>query len=153
IREFLGAPKLREYRAETDDESPIRMHFTVGRYRPGVAARDLEALEKKLELLLESWDDQLRRLVFKRYRGGANNKSRYLATVASAQDVWVHYGARLPESYKAATSPEVALADIALMEQLEDQSGVATTLTVLGQGESRYTSLRLVSRAELLLND
>src|SRR5205085_487286 len=113
-------PKLREYRAETDDESPIRMHFTVGRYRPGVTARDLDALEQKLALLLESWDDQLRGLIFKRYRGGGNNKSRYLATVASAQDVWSRYGARLPESYKNATTPEVALADIALMEQIDD---------------------------------
>jgi glutamate dehydrogenase len=153
IREYLGTPKLREYRAETDDESPIRMHFTVGRYRANLGARDLDGLAQKLELLLESWDDQLRRLVFKRYRGGGNAKSRYLATVASAQDVWSRYGARLPESYKSATTPEVALADIALMEQIDDSSGVATTLTVLGEGANRYTSLRLVSRAELLLND
>jgi glutamate dehydrogenase len=144
IREHLGTPKLREYRAETDDESPIRMHFTVGRYRPSVTDGELEKLQSKLELLLESWEDQLRRIVFKRYRGRAESapQSRYLAAVASAQEIWSRYGARFPESYKGMQTPDVALADIALMEKLDDGNGIAVALTVLGEGDN------LVGRAE-----
>ena len=62
IRKFLGVNSLREYRQETDDESPIRLHFTVGKYRPKVTDADLETLSDRLEELLESWDDRLRRL-------------------------------------------------------------------------------------------
>ncbi|MBM4357206.1 MAG: NAD-glutamate dehydrogenase [Deltaproteobacteria bacterium] len=155
IGRALGAPKLREYRAETDDESPIRMHFTVGRYRPGVADGDLDGLKEKLEVLLESWDDQLRRLVFKRYRGraDASSQSRYLATVASAQEIWSRYGGRFSESYKGQVSPEMALADIALMERIDDGNGISVSLVLLGEDADRHTSLRLFSRSELLLND
>ena len=157
IRKFLDVPYLREYRAETDDESPIRMHFTVGKYRPGVENADLEALRAKLELLLESWDDHLRRLVFKRYRGGAQNaQSRaaiYLATVTSAQDIWTRYATRFPESYKS-VSPEIALLDIGLMEKLDDEGEpLRVGITSAGEGAHRYTSLRIASRKELLLND
>ncbi len=157
IRKFLDVPHLREYRAETDDESPIRMHFTVGKYRPAVSDEDLETLRGKLELLLESWDDHLRRLVFKRYRGGQQNAASraaiYLATVTSAQDIWTRYAARFPESYKS-VSPEIALLDIGLMEKLDDEGeGLRVGLTSLGEGKHRYTSLRIASRKELLLND
>src|SRR5690606_18411580 len=108
-RKFLAVPHLREYRQETDDESPIRLHFTVGKYRPGVTDRDLEQLGEDLERLLESWDDQLRDLVFKRYRGRGDTptSSRYLATTASAQEIWARYGSRFPDSYKGTLSPEV----------------------------------------------
>ncbi len=155
IREYLGTPKLREYRAETDDESPIRMHFTVGRYRPNVTDTDLEILQQKLDLLLESWEDQLRRLIFKRYRGRGETgtQSRYLATVSSAQEILARHGARFPESYKGLQSPEIALGDIALMEKIDDGDGLSCALTVLGEGPERHTSLRLFSRSELLLND
>ena len=131
------------------------MHFTVGRYRANVTDADLDALKEKLDLLLESWDDQLRRLVFKRYRGRHDSapQSRYLATVASAPEIWARYGAHFPQSYKGLQSPDVALADIALMEKLDDGEGIAVALTVLGEGADRHTSLRLLSRGELLLND
>ena len=156
IRKFLEVPTLREYRAETDDESPIRMHFTVGKYRPNVTDEDLETLRAKLELLLESWDDHLRRLVFKRYRGQQGAQSRaaiYLATVTSAQDIWTRYATRFPESYKS-VSPEIALLDIGLMEKLdEDGEGLRVGLTSIGEGSRRYTSLRIASHKELLLND
>ena len=153
IRKFLAVPKLREYRQETDDESPIRMHFTIGAYRPGVTDADLDKLRGLLAGLLESWDDRLRALVFKRYRRieGAT-QSRYLATTASAQDIWTRIGSRFPESYKN-TPPEIALRDIDLMEKLVDAEPLRVALVVLGEGEQRYTSLRIVSNKELLLND
>jgi glutamate dehydrogenase len=154
IRKFLQVPHMREYRQETDDESPIRLHFTVGKYRPGVTDKDLEALVEKLEHLLESWDDQLRDLVFRRYRGRAEMaaQSRYLATTASAQEIWTRFGARFPESYKGTLSPEIAIGDIALMEKL-DEEPLRCAMVVVGTGAARYTSLRIVSRKELLLND
>lgn len=155
IRAELGSPKLREYRAETDDESPIRLHFTVGRYRPIVTDADLETLQHKLELLLESWDEKLRRLVFKRYRGRGDTgtQSRYLAAIASAQEIWSRYSAGFPESYKGIQSPDIALGDIALMEKIDDGEGLSVALMLLGEGAERHTSLRLFSRGELLLND
>jgi glutamate dehydrogenase len=156
IRKFLQVPHLREYRQETDDESPIRLHFNVGKYRPGVSDADLELLGEQLELLLESWEDKLRRLVFKNYRTPAKTTAqsqRYLATTASAQEIWGKLGARFPESYKGALPPEVALLDIRLIEQLDETDGLRAALFVIGEGEHRHTSLRIVSRKELLLND
>ena len=156
IRKFFQVPSLREYRQETDDESPIRLHFTVGKYRPGVTDGDLEQLGETLELLLESWDDQLRGLIFKRYRARAESTAttaRYLATTASAQDIWSHYGARFPDSYKGALSPEVALLDIGNIEKLDDTEGLRVALVAVGEDAARHTSLRIVSRKELLLND
>jgi glutamate dehydrogenase len=158
IRKFLAVPALREYRQETDDESPIRLHFTVGKYRPNVTAADLEKLSEDLEHLLEGWDDHLRALIFKRYRGrnesGAHSRSAiYLATTASAQEIWTRYGSRFPESYKGQLDPEIALLDISLMEKLDDAEGLRVALVVVGTGAHRHTSLRIVSRKELLLND
>ena len=155
IRKFLAVPHLREYRQETDDESPIRLHFTIGKYRPRVGDADLEILSDKLELLLESWDDQLRRLVFKLYKTpakGTAQSQRYLATTASAQEIWNKSGSRFPESYKGTLPPEIALLDIRLIEKLDDD-GLRAALVVLGEGDARHTSLRVVSRKELLLND
>ncbi|HWU86289.1 MAG TPA: hypothetical protein VN253_03410, partial [Kofleriaceae bacterium] len=156
IRKFLQVPHLREYRQETDEESPIRLHFTVGKYRPGVAEADLEKLGERLEHLLESWDDHLRGLVYKRYRARTEttaNSQRYLATTASAQEVWMRYGARFPDSYKGALSPEIALLDITTMEKLDDSEGLRVALVPVGEGAARHTSLRIVSHKELLLND
>ncbi len=156
IRKFLQVPHLREYRAETDDESPIRMHFTVGKYRPGVAEGDLDALAEKLDVFLEGWDDQLRKLVFKSYRKpeAVTSSSRYLAITPTAQDMWTTFASRFPESYKNVVAPEIALSDLGLIEKLEaDDEPLRAALMVLGDGAQRYTSLRIVSKKELLLND
>jgi glutamate dehydrogenase len=155
---FLGAPHLRDYRQETDDESPIRLHFTVGKYRPNVTDADLETLTEELEHLLESWSDQLRGLVFKRYRPSNDSTARarsslYLTITATAQEIWSRYGSRFPESYQSALSPEIALLDIGLIENLEAGKGLRVALVVLGAGAARHTSLRILSRKELVLND
>ena len=158
IRKFLQVPHLREYRVETDDESPIRLHFTVGKYRPNVTDADLDTLTEDLEHLLESWDDHLRALIFKRYRGtkdtnGGSKSSMYLATTANAQEIWTRYGSRFPESYQGTLSPETALADIGMIEKLDESEGLRVSLVVLGDPGSRHTQLRIVSHKELLLND
>ena len=159
VRKFLQVPALREYRQETDDESPIRLHFTVGKYRPNVTEADLERLTEELEHLLESWEDHLRALVFKRYRGAAaqNQQSKaaiYLATTSSAQEIWSRYASRFPESYKGTLSPEVALRDIDLIEKLDESEGLRVALVVVvGDAADKHTELRIVSRKELLLND
>jgi glutamate dehydrogenase len=156
IRKFLAVPHLREYRVETDDESPVRLHFTVGKYRGGVSDASLESLGEELERLLESWDDQLRGLIFKRYRSraeGTTNTARYLATTATAQEIWTRYGARFPDSYKGTLSPDIALADIVSMEKIDDADGLRAALVTVGEGAGKYTALRIVSRKEVLLND
>ncbi len=158
IRKFLEVPHLREYRQETDDESPIRLHFTVGKYRPRVTEEDLDELGDRLEHLLESWDDQLRRLVFKNYRGPnkPNDKSsRYLAVTASGQEIWTKTGSRFPDSYKAVIPPEIAMLDIRLIQKAEESNQLCAALVVVDSenGEEPHTSLRIVSRTELLLND
>ena len=158
IRKFLQVPNLREYRQETDDESPIRLHFTVGKYRPGVTDKDLETLTDTLEHSLESWGDHLRTLIFKRYRGreasGAHSKSAiYLATTATAQEVWTRYGSRFPASYQQILPPEIALLDIGLMEKLDETEGLRVAFVPIVQSGERHTSLRIISRTELLLND
>src|SRR5262249_52152297 len=115
---------------------------------------DLEKLGEHIEKLLESWDDQLREMIFKRYRGRSEiaAQSRYLATTASAQEIWTRYGSRFPESYKGTNPPEIGLLDIGLFEKL-DAEGLRAGLAILGDGAARYTSLRIASRKELLLND
>jgi glutamate dehydrogenase len=158
IGTFLGAPHLRDYRQETDDESPIRLHFTVGKYRPNVTDADLETLTEELEHLLESWSDQLRGLVFKRYRPSNDSAARARSSLdptitATAQEIWSRYGSRFPESYQSALSPEIALLDIGLIENLEAGKGLRVALVVLGAGAARHTSLRILSRKELVLND
>src|SRR5204862_2816219 len=119
---------------------------------------DLEKLSDDLEHLLEGWDDHLRELIFKRYRGrnesGAHSRSAiYLATTATAQEIWTRYGSRFPESYKGTLDPDIALLDIGLMEKLDETEGLRVALVVVGKGAQRHTSLRIVSRKELLLND
>jgi glutamate dehydrogenase len=157
IRKFLAVPALREYRQETDDESPIRLHFTVGKYRPGVTEADLEQLTGDLEHLLERWSDQLRDLVFRRYRAsdgnGAPKPGSYQASTATAQDIWNRYGHRFPEAYQDALPPEIALLDLQLVERLAPHQGFRVALVMMGEGAGRYTSLRIVSRKELVLND
>ncbi|MFN0245838.1 MAG: NAD-glutamate dehydrogenase domain-containing protein [Kofleriaceae bacterium] len=158
LRKFLQVPNVREYRQETDDESPIRLHFTVGKYRPNVTDKDLETLTEALEHSLESWDDRLRTLVFRRYRGrdasGASSKSAmYLATTATAQEIWTRYGSRFPVSYQSVLPPDTALDDIGLMEKLDESEGLRVAFVPSAQNGKRYTSLRIVSRTELLLND
>ncbi|MCX5741484.1 MAG: NAD-glutamate dehydrogenase, partial [Proteobacteria bacterium] len=156
IRKFLAVPHLREYRQETDDESPIRMHFTVGKYRSGVSDGDLEQLVETLGSLLEGWDDQLRKIVFKNYRKPAEmtTTSRYLAITPTAQEVWTNYASRFPEAYKSSIPPEIAMTDLGLMEKLDHEGEpLRASLVVLGDGAARHTSLRIVSRKELLLND
>ncbi len=158
IQKFLHVPHLREYRQETDDESPIRLHFTVGKYRANVTDTDLEKLGEHIEHLLESWDDHLRALVFKRYRGRAENtqgskSAIYLATTASAQEIWTRYGSRFPDSYQNTLSPEIALQDIGMIEKLDDTEGMRVALVSVGEVGQRHTQLRIVSRKELLLND
>jgi glutamate dehydrogenase len=158
IRKFLGVPALREYRQETDDESPIRLHFTVGKYRPGVSDADLEKLSGEIEHLLEGWDDHLRALIFKRYRGrnesgGLSRSAIYLATTATAQEIWTRYGSRFPESYKGTQDTDIALLDIGLMEKLDETEGLRVALISVGPLGQKHTSLRIVSRKELLLND
>ncbi len=158
IRTFLAVPHLRDYRQETDDESPIRLHFTVGKYRSNVKDVDLETLAAMLDHLLESWADQLRALLFRRFRGSSDSATRsrvaiYLNTTASAHEIWSRYGSRFPESYQRALSPEIAMLDIGLMEKLADRVGLEVALVVLGTGVARHTSLRIVSGQELLLND
>jgi glutamate dehydrogenase len=157
IRKFLQVPHLREYRQETDDESPIRVSFTIGEYRPGITEADLEALGEQLEEKLESWDDQLRRLVFKHYKGAGkantSHSQRYLATTASAQEIWTKSGSRFPDSYKNTLPPEIALLDIRLIEKLDEAEGLRAALVVVDEGDGHHTSLRIVSRKELLLND
>ncbi len=158
IRDFLAVPHLREYRQETDDESPIRLHFTVGKYRANVTEAELEQLSDQLADTLESWTDKLRSLVFKRFRGVAGDAARspaaiYLATTASAQELWIRYGARFPQSYQDALPPEIALRDIGLIEELQAGQSLRVALVMMGEGAGRYTSLRIVSRHELVLND
>ncbi len=157
IRKFLQVPFLREYRQETDDESPIRLHYTVGKYRHGIGDKELAELEAVIERSLESWEDQLRDLVFKRYRGrevtGAHSKSAMYLATTPPQEIWNRYGSRFPESYKAILPPDIGLLDIALMEKLDETEGLRVAFVPIVYGTERYTSLRIISRAELLLND
>ena len=158
IRAFLQVPGLREYRQETDDESPIRLHFTVGKYRPNVGDADLEALTSELEHTLERWTDQLRDLVFRRYRNhadgnGHSKPATYQESTATAQDIWNRYGHRFTQSYQDALPPEIALLDLGLVEQLAPNQELRVALVRMGEAAGRYTSLRIVSRKELVLND
>ena len=47
----------------------------------------------------------------------------------------------------------MALLDISNMEKLDDGDGLRATLVAIGDGAARHTSLRVVSRKDLLLND
>ncbi|CAN5838807.1 NAD-glutamate dehydrogenase [soil metagenome] len=161
IRKFLQVPYVREYRQETDDESSIRLHFTVGKYRPNVTDTDLTQLAETLEHLLESWSDRLRELVFKRYRArdvvastGQSRSALYLATTATAQEIWSRYGSRFPATYQNTLAPEIALSDMGLMEKLDETpGGIRVAMVPINEAGGRYTSLRIVSKSELLLND
>ena len=67
----------------------------------------------------------------------------YLATVTSAQDIWTRYATRFPESYKS-VPPEIAILDIGLMEKLDDEGErLRVGIMTIGEGEHRYTSLRI----------
>ena len=71
-----------------------------------------------------------------------------------AQEIWTRYGARFPDSYKGTLPPEIALLDIGLIEKLDDTEGLRVALVAASaRARARHTSLRIVSRKELLLND
>ena len=77
----------------------------------------------------------------------------YLATIATAQDIWARYVGRFPESYQNVLTPDTALLDIGLIEKLAEGDSVRAALVIVGEAATRHTSLRIVSRKELLLND
>ena len=102
IRKFLQVPHLREYRQETDDESPIRLHFTVGKYRPNVSDTDLETLTETLE---HSARELGRSPAHARVQAlpRAQRERRALDARRStsrprprAQEIWLRYGLAVP---------------------------------------------------------
>ena len=66
----------------------------------------LDELEQDVARLARTWDDRLLDELVARF---GDAEGRRLAAL---------YGARLPDYYKTATSPELALADIELLERV-----------------------------------
>ncbi len=143
ICRFLEVPQLRNYIRESDDEGPMRLHFYVSRYRDGVTDADLQELESRVALVLETWEEKLQRLL----------EHPSDPSVRLGPEVWEAYSRAFGPAYRESHSPEEAIRDIAHLERLyaDDQSQVR--MAVSDTGEEARTLLTIYSGVNLILND
>src|SRR6185312_8126862 len=126
-----------------------RLHFVV-RVAPGttLADADADAIEAKLAAATRTWDDDFADALLNDFGE------------AQARELRDAYGAALPESYKAEERPEMAVADVKVLEGLkaggeeEGRSAVRLYEEVdAAPGERRFRIYRVgasVSLAEVL---
>ncbi len=137
---------------ETDDESPIRLHFTVGKYRPGVTEADLEAPgARTLERPLEGWDDHLRVPHLQARRGLRRRRCHgQHRAITSTTTPWprrrlrARYGAA--DLVSMARPPEVALLDIGNIEKLDDAEGLRVALVPVGEAGAPHLAPHRVAQ-------
>ena len=101
----FGAESV-EYHLALVEDAAAQLFFLL--HVPGDAAPDvdLDELEKDVARLARTWDD---RLSDERVARSGDAEGRVLAK---------RYSARLPDYYKTATAPEMALKDIELLERV-----------------------------------
>jgi glutamate dehydrogenase len=95
-----------EYHLALAEDAAAQLFFLLHAPAEGAPEVALDELEQDVARLARTWDD---RLADELVSSSGEAAGRGLA---------VRYGARLPEYYKTATSPELALHDIALLERV-----------------------------------
>jgi glutamate dehydrogenase len=106
MRELHGA--VIDYTVRNTESVLTRLHFVV-RVAPGttLADPDADAIERKLAEATRTWDDDFAEALL-----GDFGEAR-------ARELRDAYGAALPESYKAEERPEMAVADVKVLENLK----------------------------------
>jgi glutamate dehydrogenase len=129
----LGTDSVSAHEVLGEDDY-MRVHLGAHVSRGGVGALDEAELEREVTVLARTWDDDLRdRLV----RELGDERGRMLAA---------RWGRRLPESYKAATDPDIAVDDVQGFERLlvggedfvvalHEDSGTRTRVSLFKRGD------------------
>ncbi|MFL6110953.1 MAG: NAD-glutamate dehydrogenase domain-containing protein, partial [Catenulispora sp.] len=144
LKELNGA--VIDYTVRNTESVLTRLHFVV-RVAPGTSLTDpdSDAIEAKLAVAIRTWDDDFADALV-----GEFGEAR-------ARELHESYSAALPEAYKAEERPEMAVADVKVLELLKD-SGERSAVRLYEEadaapGERRFRIYRVgstVSLAEVL---
>ncbi|GAA1985741.1 NAD-glutamate dehydrogenase [Catenulispora subtropica] len=144
MRELHGA--VIDYTVRNTESVLTRLHFVV-RVAPGATLvdPDSDAIEAKLAAATRTWDDDFADALLGDFGE------------AQARELRDAYGAALPESYKAEERPEMAVADVKVLEGLK-AAGEGSAVRLYEEvdaapGERRFRIYRVgasVSLAEVL---
>ncbi|WP_194916885.1 NAD-glutamate dehydrogenase [Catenulispora rubra] len=144
MRELNGA--VIDYTVRNTESVLTRLHFVV-RVAPGTTLvdADADAIEAKLAAATRTWDDDFSDALLGDFGE------------AQARELREAYGAALPESYKAEERPEMAVADVKVLEGLK-ASGEGSAVRLYEEvdsapGDRRFRIYRVgssVSLAEVL---
>ncbi|MEJ0063439.1 MAG: NAD-glutamate dehydrogenase [Alphaproteobacteria bacterium] len=116
------------------DDSPLARVFMTVTTTPGaVPAVDLQALEEELRDIARPWSDRLRDQLYDVFGDGAG---RILVE---------RYHAAFPQTYREATSVELALQDIGIVETMEAET-IGVNLLHHGGDSPHIVNLRIFHR-------
>ena len=147
LAQSLSATGLLEQRLAMDESDQVRMHFYFAAAAGTARAVPAEELCAQVSSLLRTWDDRLRDTLREHF---PREHARLLGD---------RYTAAFSNEYKAATDVGPALRDIRSLEALLETRSPQVDLTNdivtgLGDGEARYTAIKLYLAGErLVLSD
>ncbi len=141
LLEAVGGASV-DYTARVTESVLARLHIVVRVARgQSVPEVDVAALEARIAKVVRSWDDELSAaLVAKSSEAGAHALLR-------------RYPDGFPESYRALTAPDEAVADLAEIEALTPQAPLRVSLqpAARGSGEQANARLKLYSHHDISL--
>ena len=112
LEQALGASRS-DFRVQLGDTPLARLHFVVRLPEPGLPALDVPALEQRLREAVRSWEDRLHEALLEAY--GEERGNRLAEGYAEA----------FSAAYREDVEPRSAVADIARIEGLEAEAGLA----------------------------
>ncbi len=141
LMEAVGGATV-DYTTRVTESVLARLHIVVRMARgQSVPQVDVDALEAQIANAVLSWDDELS-----------------LALVAATSEAAAHallirYPEGFPQAYRAITSANEAVADIAEIEKLSEQAPLRVSLqpAVAGSGEQANARLKLYSLSDISL--
>ncbi len=143
LKEAAGAETV-DYTARVTESVLARLHIVV-RMRRGQSVPDLDAgaLESQVADIVRSWEDHLSDALVE-----ASGEAHAHAVLSS-------YPLGFPEAYRAAATPQEAVADLAALAALTPQAPLQVSLqpAVTGSGEQANARLKLYSLADISLTE
>jgi glutamate dehydrogenase len=141
LKEAVGGASV-DYSARVTESVLARLHVVVRMARgESVPDLDVDRVEAQIAEVVKSWEDHLA-----------------LALVAATSEIKAHsmlarFPHGFPEAYRAATTPEEAVADLGEIEQLTEVEPLRVALQPAGpgSGEQANARLKLYSLADVSL--
>jgi glutamate dehydrogenase len=143
LKQAVGGASV-DYTARVTESVLARLHIVV-RMPRGQSVPDVDAdlLEARIAAVVRSWEDNLSALLVA------------ASSEVGAHDVLRRFPEGFPESYRAVTKPEEAVADIAELERLgpDEPLRVSVQPAGPGSGEQANARLKLYSVSDIALAD